>query len=231
MQINLSKYNKVAIISDTHLGGKVTDQVSLLKVLDSVEFVIFNGDIFELYVDSWEKAKTRGDGAWLYQWIVDNPDKFVYVYGNHDLDVVQGIKPFRVYPYVSFSFQGKSVLVIHGHQFDRLNREPSFWVKILVWLELVINWVFGLNIKHNFPQRSTALSKLARNKKKKYIDDIRKESIKYLATCGHEILIHGHTHEPAITKVGDKIIYDQGDFVSGTSYILLTDKIELVKND
>lgn len=228
MQINLSKYSKIAIISDTHLGGKVTDQVSLLKVLDSVEFVIFNGDIFELYVDSWEKAKTRSDGAWLYQWMVDNPDKFVYVYGNHDLDIVQGIKPFRVYPYVSFSFQGKSVLVIHGHQFDKLNREPSFWVKAAVWIEYLINWVFHLNIKHNFVERNTTLGRVAKDKKQKYIDDIRRESVKYLMTCGHDILIHGHSHESNILKVEDKIVYDQGDFVSGTSYILISDKIELI---
>ena len=56
------------------------------QILDDNFFVVFCGDIFELFTNKWSILK-NGEAKWIVEWMLNNPKRFVYVVGNHDADL------------------------------------------------------------------------------------------------------------------------------------------------
>lgn len=109
------------IISDIHLGDKLTRCREILEVLNNYNYkrLILNGDILNgllfkrLHAEHWEVlSKLRK---------LSKHCEVVWIHGNHDaaaniLSRLLGVTVRNKYVWTS---AGKKFLAIHGHQFDR----------------------------------------------------------------------------------------------------------------
>ncbi len=110
------------IISDLHLGSKVSQPEKVLEFLKSFSFrkLILLGDVFDsldfrhLSPESWELLNYIGKIS---------PEKKVrWVKGNHDdglSDVFGSLMNAQIYETYIWQFKQEKYLAMHGHQFDR----------------------------------------------------------------------------------------------------------------
>lgn len=117
------------IISDFHLGSKVSRSEDLIKFLNSFKFkkLILLGDIFEslnfrkLNKDDWELLSLLGN--------ISRESKVIWVAGNHDAgltDFFTSLTDVRVRNVYKWKYQNKKYLAIHGHQFDNFLVNNAF---------------------------------------------------------------------------------------------------------
>lgn len=214
MKFVLPQGKSLAIVSDVHLGSNVEDIAPLLEILTNYDYIVFNGDIFDLWLHRWEKI-IKGKGEWLYTWMQENPKKFFYVAGNHDEDIKKVASGFPVFDELVVISGKHSCLIKHGHQFDNINRNPPWWVRPIVWIEYAINTVFRTNIQSNIQKRKTTFSALPKELHDNALKEIRKQATAEWIKRKFTYLIHGHTHTPEISG----FVIDQGSFVVGVSYV------------
>ncbi len=118
------KHVHTLIISDIHLGSKVSRSDALLNTLKQHTFerLILLGDIFEdlnfkrLQSTHWEllshirRLSDEKTGA-----------EIIWIAGNHDallVDVMSHLLGVQVLMDYKWEYNGKKYLAIHGHQFD-----------------------------------------------------------------------------------------------------------------
>ncbi|MEK7549122.1 MAG: UDP-2,3-diacylglucosamine diphosphatase [Patescibacteria group bacterium] len=120
----MSKIDTI-IVSDVHLGSKVSRAKELLNVLKNHSFdrLILLGDIFDdlnfsdLEKDHWELLS--------YIQELSNPKcdiEIIWVLGNHDELIFKVISHFigiKVTQEYVWKYKNEKYLAIHGHQFDR----------------------------------------------------------------------------------------------------------------
>src|SRR6202140_4681756 len=113
------------IISDVHLGSKMSRAEAVLHMLKTTSFdrLILLGDIFsDLNFRRLKKEHWQFLG---YIRKLSNPKReveVVWVEGNHDHGlsaVMSHLVGIRVYQEYSWEYNGLKHLAIHGHQFDR----------------------------------------------------------------------------------------------------------------
>jgi UDP-2,3-diacylglucosamine pyrophosphatase LpxH len=116
------KKTHTLIISDLHLGSKVSQAEKALKLLKSFSFrkLILLGDVFDdLNFENLDKE------CWnflTYVGKISKEKKVRWVLGNHDkglANVFESLVDAKVYEEYSWRCDGKKYLAIHGHQFDR----------------------------------------------------------------------------------------------------------------
>ena len=217
----LPENKKLAVISDLHIGSDIEDLRVLDSILANADYVIFNGDIFELYVHRWEKLLKKNKRAKkIYELLKSNKGKYFYIVGNHD-DAIRDEDNLGVDLYSSINVisNGKSICVIHGHQFDNINRDAPWWVHPLVKLEHAWNKLFNTNIQKNLIQRTTTFSSLSKKKKEEYLKGIREKAQLFVKKGKFDALVYGHTHIPVIQSEVPIEIVDEGSFVIGVSYL------------
>ena len=111
------------IISDIHLGSKLSRVNSLLQFLTNVDFdrLIINGDIFDsinmrrLHKKHWHLLSV------LRKLTSDNKKtEVIWIRGNHDgySDLLTQLLGITVYDEYLFEWNSKKVLVMHGDVFD-----------------------------------------------------------------------------------------------------------------
>lgn len=227
--IRLKKNQRCLVVSDIHIGNGTKSIDKLMPLLDKYDFIIFNGDIFDLYLHKlriflYEKSVP------FFKWMWENKDKFVYIVGNHDenlwnLDELD--KPFfDLYESVRVIQKGKEFVVMHGHQFDENCRRTRWKTKFLYWLEYLSNIIFRVNWQYLIFKERKYFFNFANKKVKKALPEVRENARRYSENMKIKCLIHGHTHFP------DNIIYnegtskefriiDQGSFQIGVSYVVI----------
>lgn len=110
------------IISDLHLGSKVSQPKKILKLLKSFSFqkLILLGDVFDsldlrhLTRDSWELLSYIGK--------ISHDKKVRWVKGNHDeglYDIFKTLLNAKIRERYAWQFNHEKYLAMHGHQFDR----------------------------------------------------------------------------------------------------------------
>lgn len=109
------------IVSDLHLGDKLTRCQEVLKILNNYSYkrLILNGDILDgllfkrLHTEHWNiLSKLRK---------LSKDCQVVWLHGNHDAapEILSRLLGLSVHNKFIWESAGKKFLAIHGHQFDR----------------------------------------------------------------------------------------------------------------
>ncbi len=117
------------ILSDVHLGSRVSRAKEALATLKKYEFkrFILLGDIFDdlnferLTDEHWDFI------SYVRELSVTSPEtEVIWVVGNHDellLKVMSHLMNMKAHRFYEWEYFGKKYLAIHGHQFDRFLSE------------------------------------------------------------------------------------------------------------
>lgn len=213
---------KVLFLSDLHLGSPLfeSDSRNTISVLldNDYDRVFIVGDI----IDAWEDDLT--DIGLKYKDLIEkinNLENVVIIQGNHDpsLAALQNFFPAKeVVMEYEFHDGEKSMIIVHGDEFDKLVIKYSWAAKIL----FPIHWLFervGLNLKGFF--RTLFYSLSAKRDKDYYNDlvlDVEIELVKKYKDF-FDCIIVGHSHFPKKVE-GDGFIYvNCGDWTYNKSYV------------
>jgi UDP-2,3-diacylglucosamine pyrophosphatase LpxH len=225
---------KTIIISDVHLGTKNSKAKELVRFLktNTCEKLILNGDIIDGWQlrkgSKWKKKHTRFFRVILK--MLDKKDtQIIYLRGNHD-DFLDNLIPFDFHRLQivkdHYHVSGdKKYFVLHGDVFDTITTNLRWLAKLgdigytfLLWMNKVYN---NRRIKKGLPYYS--LSKVIKQKVKSavsYISDFEKELVNLAQSRNCNGVICGHIHHPAITKYGELIYMNSGDWVESLSALV-----------
>lgn len=191
------------VISDVHLGSRVSRADSLLRLLRSYRVgkhewrfrqLLLLGDIFDgLNFDRLKRHAWQVVG--LLREITDEESnaKVIWVAGNHDLaliDLMSHLVGVKVYEEFEWEVANKSFLAMHGHQFDKWIVNYPTLCKLPAWIYEGIQQLDGPN------QR---FSRFVKEKSKKWLrinDEVAQGLIDYARKQGksYDGLFAGHTH-------------------------------------
>jgi UDP-2,3-diacylglucosamine pyrophosphatase LpxH len=203
----------VLILSDLHLGSKVSRAKDALRVLKQMNYrrLILLGDIFcDLNFGRLNKEHWR---FLSYIRKLSNPKRdveVVWIEGNHDYgltDVMSHLVGIRVYRQYLWESDGTRHLAIHGHQFDRLIfRNNSIVNRFVSNLYLNLQKIeprkfYLTRMLDSFGARWQRLS-----------PRVAKRAILYAQTHGAKRVFCGHTHQP------QKIVRDGSEYYNAGSW-------------
>jgi len=129
MENKENKKTHTLIMSDLHLGSRVSQAEKALKILQSYNFqkLILLGDVFEnmdfrnLSKECWDFLNYVGK--------ISKDRKVRWVIGNHDEGLTKifgSLMDARIYETYVWQFKQEKYLAIHGHQFDRFLVDNAF---------------------------------------------------------------------------------------------------------
>ncbi|MDX9913526.1 MAG: UDP-2,3-diacylglucosamine diphosphatase [Candidatus Moranbacteria bacterium] len=212
------------IISDFHLGSKVSRSEDLIKFLNSFKFkkLILLGDIFEslnfrkLNKYDWELLSLLGN--------VSRESKVIWVAGNHDAgltDFFTSLTDVRVRNVYKWKYQNKKYLAIHGHQFDNFlvnNAIISFWA----------NQVYKLIQLLDFKDKR--ISRAIKRKSKGWLrisNKVASRATIYARVMQVDYIFCGHTHKAMESNKGDVHYYNCGCWTDIPATYITLDKSEM----
>lgn len=190
------------IISDLHLGSRVSQPKKVLAMLQSYSFrkLILLGDVFDsldfrnIDKDCWELLNYIGKIAQdkKVRWVIGNHDQGLY-------NIFRNLLNAKIHIAYFWEYQNKKYIAIHGHQFDRFLVDN----KLISKLATVI---------YNFIQRLDSedkkFSHYLKNKSKGWLRSSEKvalSAIKYALENKANYIFCGHTHKASQeTKNGIK---------------------------
>ena len=232
------KHFRTIIISDVHLGtagAKAREVVKFLKH-NTCDKLILNGDI----IDAWELKKY---GKWkvkhtrffkvILKMMEDHGTELVYLHGNHD-DFLDTILPLKIgkfsllMDYILESGE-KRYYIVHGDIFDSVTSNLKWIAKLgslgynlLLWLNKGFNfWRKKMGkAPYSFSQKIKSKVKSAVSPTSSYEKQLT--SLAKMKKC--QGIICGHTHKPAMKKLGEIEYMNSGDWVE--SLTALTEDFE-----
>lgn len=200
----------VLFLSDIHLISRGCKSEKLLSFLNSVEpsIIYLVGDVFDLWVpNNWDTASTK-----IIHRISELCMKGTYVYyvtGNHDSEIRKlgetSLGLIKIQDFAEFyTTDGDVYLVIHGDQFDIVNRWLTKLGGTVYDAILVMNdWLFKVRNKLGINSH-WSLSDYAKKSSKKvlnFIINFKYTICEYANMSGYDGVICGHVHTPEITDV------------------------------
>jgi len=181
------------IISDIHLGSKISRAQILVDFLDNVSFdrLIINGDVF----DSINMRRLN-----RYHWKVlsrlrlltdsENHKEVIWIRGNHDgysdlLSQLLGVKVLNEY---TFFWNDQRVIVMHGDIFDTFTSRYK-------WLSDIADYFYRFTIYID-PIKMRLGHWLKRNSKMfiRNTQIVRNRAVAYAKHKKADMIICGHTH-------------------------------------
>ena len=181
------------IISDIHLGSKVSRARVLLDFLERVTFkrLIINGDVF----DSINMKRLN-----RYHWKVlsklrqltdkENHIEVIWIRGNHDgfSDLLTQLLGIQVFTEFEFEWGSQKILVFHGDIFDKFTTNYPL-------VSEIADWIYRLSMRID-PSRMRIGRWLKRNSKTfiRNTQRVREGAVKYAKTREARIVVCGHTH-------------------------------------
>lgn len=201
------KKTHTLIISDLHMGSKVSRSKRATSFLESFEFrkLILLGDMFEslnfgrLNENDWNFLSTVGE--------LSKTKKVIWVEGNHDQGIVQifaNLTNARVKKEYGWKYQGKKYLAIHGHQFDNFLINNAF-------LGFIANQAYNLIQLVDFKDKR--ISRSIKGKSKGWLrlsKKVAQRALLYAKLKGVDCIICGHTHKTLHKKSGNTHYYNCG---------------------
>ena len=191
------------IISDLHLGSKVSQPEKVLKLLKSFSFrkLILLGDIF----DDLNLGDLSTQGLDLLDYIgkISRDKKLRWVIGNHDEGFYKIFAPLmnaKIYQSYHWQYKNRKYLTIHGHQFDR------FLINNVV-LSQMSSAIYRFIQRIDFQDKR--FSHYIKNTSKGWLrisQKVARGAIREAEKHGAEYVFCGHTHK-AIKKRSHDIKY------------------------
>ncbi len=225
-----NKINKThtLIISDFHLGSKVSRSKEVYNLLKSFQFrkLILLGDIFEsLNFDRLNKNDWR-----LLSLISEfsKEKKIRWIEGNHDIGLIKIFGAFtgaKIYKTYKWQYNNKKYLAIHGHQFD------NFLVNN-IFISFIANKIYNLVQLVDFKDKR--ISRYIKRKSKGWLrvsEKVAKRAILYARFRNVDYVFCGHTHKAMKMKRGNIRYYNSGCWADTPSACITLDKgkIEIKK--
>ena len=190
------------IISDIHLGSKVSRTDALLDFFERVRFkrLIINGHVF----DSINMRRLN-----RYHWKVlsrlrsltdhENHQEVIWIRGNHDgfsdlLTQLLGVKIFNEY---QFNWNCKKMIALHGDIFDSFTSNYS-------WISDIADYFYRISIYLD-PVKMRIWRWLKRNSKTfiRNTIKVRERALLYARHKNADVIICGHTHYAKETQQDD----------------------------
>lgn len=212
------------LISDLHLGSKVSRASKVTKLLKSFEFekLILVGDIFE----SLNLHHLRESDWKLLSLIsrIAKKKKVIWIEGNHDFGLTKFLTLFtgaNVYKVYRWRYKKTKYLAIHGHQFDNF---------------LINNYVLGYiaNYIYNFIQiidfSDKRISRAIKRKSKGWLRISRKvanRAILYARLQGVNFIFCGHTHRAKKIRRGKTHYFNCGCWTDVPSTYITLDESDI----
>jgi predicted phosphodiesterase len=221
----------IAVISDLHLGSE--DKVDsfghadaeflrFLTFLESnFERVVLLGDIWETLTSSCPFSARQG----LAEARVRHPDiaqrftrtGYTYIHGNHDLIAgdVDGA-PERW----TLDVDGKRLLFMHGHGYDRLLRMARHIAELGVWLGGWIRRAGWHRLYHHLDQLDQRRSAVSLDAQQ---CTFQAWAMNMASQEQADIVVTGHTHVPVATEHGARLYMNSGSCSRGRYTYLALD--------
>jgi len=223
------KKTHTLILSDFHLGSKVSNSNLVADLLNSYKFkkLILLGDIFEdlnferLHKVDWELLSLISK--------ISKKRKVIWVEGNHDQGLAKifaGFTGSRVYKSYKWRYKNKKYLAIHGHQFDNFLVENAL-------LSFLANQVYKFIQLLDFKDKR--LSRFIKRKSKGWLrlsEKVAKRALLFAKLKGVDYVFCGHTHK-ALEERSGKIKYFNCGCWTDTPQSFITideDKIKINRN-
>jgi UDP-2,3-diacylglucosamine pyrophosphatase LpxH len=232
-------------ISDVHLGTRHAQIDKLLDFLreSDCEQLYIVGD----FIDGWQ-LRRRWYWAQNYNVLIQKllrknrkNTEVIFITGNHDefLEQFLGLSFGAVKlaeRAVHRAADGRSYLVIHGHQFDGLAQFNRLLDRIG---SALYERILDLNIWFNRLRRGLGFGywslasylKLKAKSAVKYVTDYENALIQFTSKSGLDGVICGHIHRPEIRQVGNVLYLNCGDWVENCTALAehFDGRIELVR--
>jgi len=227
--------HRIVMFSDSHMGDRSKadnfDEKAfkwfLSNVVKANDVLVGLGDI----TDIWESSHVMFRAyAGLLKDLYKNPN-FVYVVGNHDMQLSKYAPVFCVHKYCS-----DGILGVHGNDADIFNSKFSFIGAIATKFNATLERLFGRGLDH-IDRKSKKINSL---KTPAQLSDQEFGRVKhnywsYMSSLidGNDSVfmgVFGHTHRLEIITQGTtnfrgkkvkKIMVNCGDFVGTNSFVLI----------
>lgn len=195
------------IVSDIHLGSRVSRSRELKNVLEKFNFkrLILNGDIFE---DMNFNRLNKSDWDFLsYIHILSNPKnnvEVVWIRGNHDdmlIDLTSHLLGIKVCKEYIWSNNGEDNLAIHGDQFDDFLVNNKFISDVASSLYLLLQRID----KHK--QRPSRFVKKLSKAWLRVSNKIADRAAIYAEEKNVKNIFCGHTHISSMKKYDNGVTY------------------------
>jgi len=201
------KKKKVAAVffSDVHLGSRVCKAERVVAMLDTFDpiHIFILGDLYDdlnlhrLHKEHWELLNRLREYS--------KKKHVLHIHGNHDW-LLEPLGEFLGLDVVSeyiWEYNGKRMLLIHGHQFDDYVTNMPVVTEIASFLYLCAQRI----------DKKQWFARFLKRKSKKYLRLSNKIAIRlseYAKKAGADIAIFGHTHEPMDEVVNNIRIINDG---------------------
>jgi UDP-2,3-diacylglucosamine pyrophosphatase LpxH len=189
------------IISDIHLGGDACQAEKILKFLTEINKgvrstlrLIINGDAFE----SWDFRRLK-----KFHWKVlgelrslSDHVEVIWVEGNHDgpAEIISHLLGIQVVSQFVLRSGNKTILILHGHQFDKFISDHPI-------ITIITDFLYGLLQKMD---RSLWAARMVKRASKTYLRCamlIRDRAIVYAEKTKCDIVCCGHTHHESAEEI------------------------------
>lgn len=224
---------KTVFISDVHLGTRWSKADELASFLSSIrcEKLFLVGDI----LDGW---KMRNSLRWPQShnrvlrkilkmakrsnvsYITGNHDEFIDEFDGYDFGGIKVCKRS-----VHTTADNRRFMVIHGDEFDVIVKYRK-WLAFLgdsayslaLWLNEMLTWV-----RSSLGLPYWSLSQYLKHKVKDavaFVGDFEETLLSEAKKGGHDGIICGHIHRPAIRHLEDVVYCNTGDWVESCSALV-----------
>lgn len=221
-------------ISDFHLGtrhARATDLLRFLKAYES-EHLFLVGDIIDGWAlsRSWQWPQAHNDVIQKILRKARRGTSVTYIPGNHDDFARQyhGLRFGRVSVRRSARHtlkDGRSVLVVHGDEFDGIIRYAKWLQKVgaaAYGLALVLNLLYN-RLAQLVGRPYWSLSAYLKQRTKKalaYIDDFERLVAEKAHHDGVHAVVCGHIHHADIRRLGTIDYMNCGDWVESCTALI-----------
>jgi UDP-2,3-diacylglucosamine hydrolase len=222
--------HEILFISDCHLDGSRLDILESLtgflnEKASSAQSLYILGDLFEVWLGDDDPAVGVGDIITRLKKLSSNTSIF-FLAGNRDFlvdDKLAEQAGFKILTEpVSLSLGGRQVLLLHGdvlctddddYQAFRLRVRDPAWQSDFLQKPLAERQQIAAGLR--------ADSRAAMYDKSIEIMDVNSQTVdSFFEQYGAEVIIHGHTHRPAVHHHGKSSIrYVLGDWNPQPSYL------------
>lgn len=216
------------IISDLHLGSRVSRAKEAVEFLKNFEFkkLILLGDIFE----DLNFNRLRGDD-WKFLALItkfSKTRKVRWVAGNHDKDLAKIFAAFtgaKVCSVYKWRYGRKKFLAIHGHQFDNFLTDNPL-------LSLIAPQIYNFIQLVDFSDKR--VSRYIKRESKLWMrnsEKVKARAFLYARLRGIDYIFCGHTHKAMEERKGKIRYFNSGCWTEIPSTYITIDgkKIELCK--
>lgn len=238
---------RICVISDCHYKYDTNHPADdenaaillsfLAEAVGRYDLLVLNGDIFDLWFD-WKYTIIKQYFPLLHRLaeIVENSCQVVHISGNHDFWFNGFLKEYldiRHYDdYFSLEADGRKLLFTHGDLHTVNDMRYKLFRGIIrlrgvKWLFSLLHPDLALTIGSKM-SRSSRLRRISTLLQKKKSAGLVSYAKKQIESGKHDIVAMGHSHQPALKRIGDGYYVNSGDWMRHHSYVQIIDgKIEL----